>query len=186
MRITQKTLIVLTLVLLAVVGIAWGLFAEEGDRSVPIVMIIVGIVGAAIVGTFWRDDAGTETRGATESPDIRDLSDERQRELMRGTSMHLREMNYRYSIRADPSAPGNRQLFSAEVNSIKLGFLPAIITDNTNDRQGCGYVAFVHDGTRWRGPGLPCPGEQLQAVHHATRCVSPLATEEETHFEEVH
>ena len=41
--------------------------------------------------------------------------------------------------------------------------------------QGFGYAAFVHDGDRWRGPGLPCPPGQSDAVKHAARCVSPLA-----------
>ena len=36
-------------------------------------------------------------------------------------------------------------------------FVPAVITDNDDDRQGYGYVAFVYDQHRWRGPGLPCP-----------------------------
>ena len=91
-------------------------------------------------------------------------------------------MNYRYSIRRDPADGGERQCFSAEVNTIRLGFVPVFITDNTNDRQGPGYVAFVYDGKRWRGPGLPCPAGQAEAVRHAARSVSPLATEEETAF----
>ena len=86
-------------------------------------------------------------------------------------------------VRLDTTDSADHRAFSAEVNTIRLGFVPAIITDNTNDRQGFGYVAFVHDGTRWRGPGLPCPADQSEAVQHAARCVSPLATEEETHFD---
>jgi hypothetical protein len=62
--------------------------------------------------------------------------------------------------------------------------VPVVVTDNTNDRQGFGYVAFVHDGVRWRGPGLPCPDDPALAVKHAARCVSPLATEEETRYDE--
>ena len=92
------------------------------------------------------------------------------------------ELRYRYSIRFDASDTGERKPFSAEVNTIKLGFLPVIIIDNSNDRQGFGYAAFVHDGNRWRGPGLPCPAGQADAVKHAARCVSPLAKEEETRF----
>ena len=186
MQISPKTLTVLGLALLALAGIVLGLLAGEGDRMVPIVMIIVGALGAGLASAFWRVDPETEmTDDRAESSNIRDVSDARQRELIRGTSKYLREMNYRYSIRLNAGAPGKRQSFTAEVNTVKLGFLPAVITDNTNDRQGYGYVAFVHDGTRWRGPGLPCPGEQVEAVHHATRCVSPLATEDETRFEEV-
>ena len=102
---------------------------------------------------------------------------------MRGTSLYLREMRYRYYVRLDRTDSAGHRAFSAEVNTIRLGFVPAIVTDNTNDRQGFGYVAFVHDSTRWRGPGLPCQASQTEAVQHAARCVSPLATEEETHFD---
>ena len=102
-----------------------------------------------------RSPAGPASRD--ESDHISELSDARRKELMRGTSLFLREMRYRYSVRLDAHETAERRPFSAEVNSIRLGFLPAVITDNKNDRQGLGLVAFVHDGRRWRGPGLPCP-----------------------------
>lgn len=121
--------------------------------------------------------------GRQEHDDISGLSPERRRELVRGTSLYLRELNYRYSIRLDAAETADHKAFTAEVNTVKLGFVPVIITDNTNDRQGLGYVAFVHDGKRWRGPGLPCPAGQVEAVRHAAKCVSPLATEEETRFD---
>jgi hypothetical protein len=121
-------------------------------------------------------------RMRSETDDISDVAPERRRELVRGTSLYLRELRYRYSIRIDPTDAAERKCFSAEVNTIRLGFVPVIIIDNSNDRQGYGYAAFVHDGKRWRGPGLPCPAGQAEAVKHAARCVSPLAKEEETKF----
>ena len=117
-----------------------------------------------------------------EPDDIATMSQARLRELLRGTSMHLRELKYRYSVRFEPFDDQQRRCFNAEVNNVKLGFVPAVVSDNTNDRQGWGYVAFVYDGRRWRGPGLPCPDGQAEAVRHAAKCVSPLATEEETKF----
>jgi hypothetical protein len=114
--------------------------------------------------------------------DIDRVAEERRRELVRGTRMHLRNMKYRYSVRFDATKAGDRRCFSAEVNTIRLGFVPVFIIDNNTDRQGFGYLAFVHDGRRWRGPGLPCPADQTEAVRHAARCVAPLATEEETRF----
>jgi hypothetical protein len=119
-----------------------------------------------------------------EPDDLRAVSEDRRRELMRGASKQLSDFRYRYSVRMHHTDAGEHRCFNADVNGVRLGFIPAIITDNTNDRQGYGYVAFVHDGHRWRGPGLPCPAGQLEAVRHASRCVSPLATEDETKFEE--
>lgn len=107
-----------------------------------------------------------------ESDDIGSLDRERQLELVRGTSLQLREMKYRYSVRPDH---GTRDAFSARVNEIQLGFVPVVILDNHTDKQGLGYVAFVHDGRRWRGPGLPCAGSRTDAMAHAARCVEPLA-----------
>lgn len=118
----------------------------------------------------------------SESEDICHLTESRRRELIRGTSLYLREMRYRYSVRFELTDTKDRLCFNAEVNSVKLGFIPAVVSDNTTDRQGWGYVAFVFDGRRWRGPGLPCPDGQTEAVRHAAKCVSPLATEEETQF----
>jgi hypothetical protein len=117
-----------------------------------------------------------------ESDDIAALPEARRRELIRGTSLYLREMHYRYSVRFEPTDAPQRRCFNAEVNTVKLGFIPAVVSDNTTERQGWGYVAFVYDGHRWRGPGLPCPDGQAEAVRHAAKCVSPLSTEEETQF----
>ena len=110
-----------------------------------------------------------------EPSDVRELSEPRLRELIRGTSLFLRDARYRFSIRQDPS---NREPFSTEVNMVPLGFVPVIITENATDRQGYGYVAFVYDGLRWRGPGLPCIGGPHEAVEHAQRCVMPLDADE--------
>ena len=101
-------------------------------------------------------------------------------ELIRGTSLQLRDMRYRYSVRPDRHAAHDRQPFTKIVNTIRLGFMPVIITDNGTDRQGYGYVAFVYDGHRWRGPGLPCPNGREDAIAHAARCVSPLDQDDES------
>jgi hypothetical protein len=117
--------------------------------------------------------------GLSESDEIDELPLLRRAELIRGTSKFLREMRYRYSIRPDPNESGERKCFTAEVNGVRLGFIPALITDITDDRQGYGYVAYVYDQRRWRGPGLPCPAGQQEAVRHASRCVAPLGEEGE-------
>jgi hypothetical protein len=133
-----------------------------------------------VLGVLGRP--AREPVGRHESDNINDVPDQRRRELVRGTSLYLRELHYRYSIRLDPVQTADHRCFSAEVNSVKLGFVPVVITDNTNDREGLGFVAFVYDGNRWRGPGLPCPAGQVEAVRHAAKCVSPLCKEEETRF----
>ena len=122
-------------------------------------------------------------RGRRETEDMNQLSPQRRRELVRGTSLYLRELKYRYSIRLDATQLGEHRCFSAEVNTVRLGFVPVVISDNASERQGHGFVAFVHDGKRWRGPGLPCPAGQVEAVRHATKCVAPLSTEEEARFD---
>jgi hypothetical protein len=167
-----------------------------------IVIIGVGIVGFTHYGGPWQawvnmfcgvatlivlnglvSSSSRSGRGKREPDDMSTLSPQRRRELVRGTSLYLRELHYRYSIRLDSSDTGEHRCFSAEVNTVRLGFVPVVIIDNTTDRQGHGYVAFVHDGKRWRGPGLPCPAGQVEAVRHAAKCVAPLATEEETRFD---
>ncbi|MGI9015198.1 MAG: hypothetical protein ACR2GY_13255 [Phycisphaerales bacterium] len=106
---------------------------------------------------------------------IEQLDAQRTAMLIRGTSMHLRDMNYSYSIRPDHGT--TRVAFTAEVNTILLGFLPVILMENQTERQGEGFVAFPYDGERWRGPGLPCAGEPDEAIAHAARCVAPLGEE---------
>jgi hypothetical protein len=147
-------------------------------RWLSAVIVLCGFVAALVLNVF-----GTSSRPRLPEPDeIAEISAERRAELIRGTSKFLREMKYRYSIRLDTNPTGDRQCFTAEVNTVRLGFIPALVTDNTNDRQGYGFVAFVFDHNRWRGPGLPCPAGQEEAVRHAARCVSPLASEEETKY----
>ncbi|NNF44076.1 MAG: hypothetical protein HKN62_13735 [Phycisphaerales bacterium] len=180
MLISGRRLLLVACCLLALVGVVlWQWEALVGAR-LGLILVAAGLVGVLVVGVFVRPPSREPLE---ESDDITALEPGRRRELLRGTSMYLQKMQYRYSVRADAAATGARRSFGAEVNSIQLGFVPAVITDNTTDRQGYGYVAFVHDGQRWRGPGLPCPDDQAEAVRHAARCVSPLATEEETHFE---
>ena len=106
-----------------------------------------------------------------EPQQIERLEEDRRLELIRGTSMHLRDMKYRYSLRYDRS---ERDPFTAEVKTVTLGFVPVVILDNETERQGLGFVAFPYDGERWRGPGLPCSGDRGAALEHAARCVAPL------------
>ena len=109
-----------------------------------------------------------------EPQEMSELPRKRQHELLRGTGLHLREMKYRYSVRIDHNPTIDRCCFNADVNTIKLGFIPVVITDNSTDKQGFGFVAFVYDGNRWLGPGLPCPGTKEQAIAHAQESVNPL------------
>jgi hypothetical protein len=161
-------------ILLAVAGvvIVVGGVMVARDEYLGWIPLACGLV--AVVVLLWRPPAHKPT---VESNQIGLVPEDRIREMIRGTSMHLREMKYRYSVRADP---GERSCFNAEVNTIKLGFVPVIITDNHTDKQGVGYVAFPYDGRRWRGPGLPCAGSPQEAVAHATRCVEPLGGEDTT------
>ncbi|MCZ6837195.1 MAG: hypothetical protein O7G85_15580 [Planctomycetota bacterium] len=172
-------------IILVVAGIVFVLDAWGGgtlDQSMA--RIFAGIViGCGVVSILVLNVYSPPLPMAKSEPDDIDaLTESRRRELIRGTSLHLREMRYRYSVRFEPSDASQRRNFNAEVNTVKLGFIPAVVSDNTTERQGWGYVAFVYDGRRWRGPGLPCPDGQAEAVRHAAKCVSPLATEEETQF----
>ncbi len=176
MLISTRNLLLGLSVIVTTVGVL--LLLRDHTNWLVWVVIACGIASITAL-SLWPDSIPTL---AKETEDIRDASLDRQRELVRGTSLYLRELRYRYSIRFDPSEASDRRAFSAEVNTIRLGFVPVVIIDNSNDRQGLGYAAFVHDGKRWRGPGLPCPAGQSDAVKHAARCVSPLAKEEETKF----
>jgi hypothetical protein len=178
MLISGRTLLILLSALITTVGVVG--FTHYGGPWQAWVNVFCGAASLALLCVL-RSPAGG--RGRQETSDMNDLSPQRRRELVRGTSMYLRELKYRYSIRLDQNEAGEHRCFSAEVNSVRLGFVPVVIIDNTNDRQGYGYVAFVHDGKRWRGPGLPCPAGQVEAVRHAAKCVSPLSTEEETRFD---
>ncbi len=164
------------LLTLSIVVVAAGLtlwMAPEA-RWLALVAAVCGLVSVLVLNIFRSPVAAA----SEESPDISMLSPQRHREMIRGTSLYLREMRYRYSIRPCPTEVSDLPAFNAEVNTVQLGFVPVIITDNATDRQGFGYVAFVHDGRRWRGPGLPCPAGQEEALRHAARCVSPLGEDE--------
>lgn len=180
MLISIRSLLLALSIVVTAVGVTL-LLRVHDHRWLVWMIVACGSVSIAAL-LIWRPSRVDFGGSAHESDNIITASAERRRELVRGTSMYLRELRYRYSIRLDPSEMTDRQPFSAEVNTIRLGFVPVIIIDNTNDRQGFGYAAFVHDGQRWRGPGLPCPGGQSDAVKHAARCVSPLAKEDETKF----
>jgi hypothetical protein len=170
---------------LGMLAIGWALamwFISAGRDALGALILLVAGGGACALAIALRVSRGA---GPAEPDDIRKLPGARHRELIRGTSLFLRDSNFRYSVRSDSRVGAADRAFNADVNTVRLGFLPAAITDNTNDREGYGYVALVYDGHRWCGPGLPCPADQTQAVRHAARCVSPLASEEETRFEGV-
>lgn len=122
----------------------------------------------------------TTTADLREPDDVSQLSDQRRQQLIRGTSMHLRNMRYRYTVRAEHHELSDRECFNAEVNSVHLGFVPVVIADVSTEKQDYGFVAFVFDGRRWRGPGLPCPGGRDRALQHAFRCVSALDDSDES------
>jgi hypothetical protein len=178
--VQTRILLLIACAAATVLGVVLWVLRDRVGTAAPIALAVVGIGGIAALVIRPRS-----LPARVESDDITELSEARRKELMRGTSMYLREMRYRYSVRLDQRDSGERRCFAAEVNTIHLGFVPAVITDTTNDRQGLGFVAFVHDGRRWRGPGLPCPADQAEAVRHAARCVSPLARDEETKFEDL-
>ncbi|MEM7228859.1 MAG: hypothetical protein AAF432_08595 [Planctomycetota bacterium] len=190
---TSPTRMLLFVLSLASVAAGVGLLIAPASSTVLAWVVIAA--GSALAGvtatipvTRRKKSSSRDTKkkavSLVEVDDIRALEESRRRELIRGASKQLADFQYRYSVRMHNVDTGEHRCFNADVNGVHLGFIPAIITDNTNDRQGYGYVAFVHDGNRWRGPGLPCPAGQMEAVRHASRCVSPLSTEEETKFEE--
>ncbi len=133
-------------------------------------LLLCGTIGVVAV-ILTRPKTTTDHQ---EPDDVSQLSEQRRQQLIRGTSMHLRNMRYRYTVRAEHHELGDRQCFNAEVNSVHLGFVPVVIADSATQKHGYGFVAFVFDGRRWRGPGLPCPGGRDRALQHAFRCVSPL------------
>jgi hypothetical protein len=180
MLVSGRRLLLAIMIIIASVGTVLVLRPDLYGRVLAAIIVICGLIGILALNLL----APARHRAIEEADDVDALSHERLRELMRGTSMHLKRMEYRYSVRSDPNESRDRRCFTAEVNTVRLGFTPAIITDNTNGREGPGYVAFVYDGRRWRGPGLPCPDGQMEAVRHAARCVSPLSKEEETKFDD--
>lgn len=163
----------LLLALLVVIAAASVVIWVDERAAQWLALVIAGCaLVALLLMNMFRPPIRTRGR---EPADMRELSDARRRELVRGTSLFLRDTRYRFSIRQDPS---DREPFSAVINEIPLGFVPVIITENATDRQGYGYVAFVYDGDRWRGPGLPCIGGPQEAVEHAQKCVMPLDSED--------
>ena len=121
---------------------------------IPVRAVLVGVavISAAVGGALWiwRDPgvlvwillvcsviglivARMGPLGGTarlqEPDDVSQLSTERRHQLVRGTSMHLRNMRYRYSVRAEHHELSDRECFNAEVNRVHLGFVPVMITD---------------------------------------------------------
>lgn len=160
------------LVGVAVISAAAGgaLWIGRGPGVLVWILLLCGVIGLIVIRMGRRGG----TARLEEPDDVSQLTTERRHQLVRGTSMHLRNMRYRYSVRAEHHELSDRECFNAEVNRVHLGFVPVMITDTATDKQGYGFVAFVYDGRRWRGPGLPCPGGRERALQHAQHCVSPL------------
>lgn len=166
------------LVGVAVISAAAGgaLWIWLGGGVLVWILLSCGVIGLIVARMGPRGG----TARLQEPDDVSQLTAERRHQLVRGTSMHLRNMRYRYSVRAEHHELSDRECFNAEVNRVLLGFVPVRITDNATDKQGNGFVAFVYDGRRWRGPGLPCPGGRDRALQHAQHCVSPLDVSDES------
>ncbi|MEE9131852.1 MAG: hypothetical protein V3T84_17710 [Phycisphaerales bacterium] len=162
----------------AVISAAAGgaLWIWRGGGVLVWILLLCGVISLIVA----RIGPLRGTARLEEPDDVSQLSAERRHQLVRGTSMHLRNMRYRYSVRAEHHELSDRECFNAEVNRVHMGFVPVMITDNATDKQGNGFVAFVYDGRRWRGPGLPCPGGRERALQHAQHCVSPLDESDES------
>jgi hypothetical protein len=167
MRVSGRFVVLVAATVVIAAMILWRL---EGPIQL-IALIAVMVVFAAVAAVLALREPFPPRNPEPDS--IEQVEDTHRAALIRGTSKYLRDLNYRYSIRLDRS---DREPFTTDINGLRLGFVPVVITDNDTDRQGYGYVAFVYDGTRWRGPGLPCGGGPQDAVNHATRCVAPLQT----------
>lgn len=140
------------------------------SQTLSVIAMACSLLSGVLVIVFVRPPSMASYR---EPQEMSELPKEKQHELLRGTGLHLREMKYRYSVRIDHNQTVDRCCFNADVNTIMLGFIPVVITDNATDKQGFGFVAFVYDGNRWLGPGLPCPGTKEQAIAHAQESVAP-------------
>jgi hypothetical protein len=164
--VRASTIILLLGLLLLVSGVVlWmGDFTTLGAMNAAAGIMLVILAGVMMI-------TGSLQSSPSEPSRIEGLDAARQHELLRGTSMHLRDMKFRLSIHYDDTG---RAPFTREINTITLGFLPVVMLDNLSDKQGEGYVAFPFDGERWRGPGLPCVGGPDEAIEHAAKCVSPL------------
>src|SRR5688572_32688141 len=117
MLISSRNLLVGLSVIVTTLGVL--LLLRDQTNWLVWVIIACGIISITAL-SLWPDRLPTL---AKESEDITETSEELRRELVRGTSLYLRELRYRYSVRFDPSDAGERKAFSAEVNTIKLGFV---------------------------------------------------------------
>lgn len=176
MVLSLRRLVLAVAILLAGIGLSV-LWRRLGWLSEATSMAWIAPGGLALAAALLVALRQPAPEPQIEAERIELLPRERLAELVRGTSLQLRDMRYRYSVRPDLGA---RAPFSAKVNQIRLGFVPVVITDNSNDRQGLGFVAFVFDGQRFRGPGLPCAGSRDEALTHAAKCVEPLAEIEDS------
>ncbi len=168
MVISVRHLILGLSVVVFLLGAVLWIFVDS--KILGVVAMGCGLLSGLLTYLFMRS---TNKAGQCEPIEMNELPQERRHELLRGTSHHLNQIKYRYSVRIDHNETAERCCFNADVNSIKLGFVPVVITDNATDKQGFGYAAFVFDGNRWLGPGLPCPGTKEQAIAHAQKSVAP-------------
>lgn len=158
-----------------ILGLCIAVFLFGAMLWVSLTLSVVLMASSLLCGAIVIVKVRPPSKSSNIEPqEMSELPKQKQHELLRGTGLHLREMKYRYSVRIDHNETAERCCFNADANTIKLGFIPVIITDNATDKQGFGFVAFVYDGNRWLGPGLPCPGTREQAITHAQESVNPL------------
>lgn len=163
---------VVLLGLLAIGGAAIAALLLVPDEWAMLTAVLITGGGLIILGAMGLARLRRPVR-TNESARIEDVSDDRATELMRITGRMLAEMNYRYSVRLDLDT--TRRRFDATVNEVQLGFIPVVLLDHITEKTGYGYVAFVHDGERFRAPGLPCPDGEDAAIRHAVRSVNPIS-----------
>src|SRR5436190_17713831 len=110
------------LVVLSILSIASGLalWLDAGVRWPALVVVSMGLMNILVLVEFGsaRRSGALAASGKRESEDIESLTPLRCRELVRGTSLYLRELRYRYSIRIDPNHSSDQRCFTAEVNTV--------------------------------------------------------------------
>ena len=94
----RRLLIALAIVIAATSIVVW---VEPAARGLALLVAACGLLIALMLVLKQPPWRGMRT---LEPSEIADLSRARQAELIRGTSMHLRETQYRYSVRME-SAP---------------------------------------------------------------------------------
>src|SRR6185503_15687177 len=118
MVISGRLLLLVLSACIAALGIVTWAVPEYGK------WLALGVIGCGVVSilvlNIFRPPASSA--GRMESSNITELTEQRRRELVRGTSLYLRELKYRYSIRSESMPRANQPCFTAEVNTVRLGF----------------------------------------------------------------